>query len=525
MTYTNAMSSIDTAAATVGMLRGREYLTPELDSLRGREYLRVSEDGSSEARSVTEQHEENKDAAEEHAITLGLPYIDNGLSASRYATKKRDDFEELVADLKADRFGADVLVLWENSRGSRKVSEWALLIELLEEKRVRVFVTVDGRLYDPAVMADRKVLQSAAIDSEQESLKTSLRSRRASKKQAAKGRPNGRPPHGYRAVYDPDTGKLVTWVENPDESMVPKELFERLREGGTFYAIAKDFAKRGYVNRSGRPFTAEHLRSMALRPAYGGYRVHSPKSRGRSFQARQVEATLTEATWDALVDRDTFWTVRRALLAPERRSTRNGRARHVLTMIIRCDVCSGPITHSAGIYKCVNKGCVTIDKADVDAHMIGTPEQPGVILSYLSSDRVYADLAATPQDDARVEEVRAELARLRANKQEMEEADAESLTEARILSKKVAKLEAKISALEAEERRLTTPSVLTDILGDGPGKDVAARWLAAPVAAQRKVTSLLLAPEVLGQVRIRPGRGAPAAERIVRRREGATAAP
>ena len=38
-------------------------------------------------------------------------------------------FAGLLADLDADRFGAGVLVLWESSRGSRKVSEWCALIE------------------------------------------------------------------------------------------------------------------------------------------------------------------------------------------------------------------------------------------------------------------------------------------------------------------------------------------------------------------------------------------------------------
>ncbi|TGB12614.1 recombinase family protein [Streptomyces sp. MZ04] len=479
--------------------------------LTGREYLRVSEDDSREARSVTEQHAENGEAAEGHGITLGTPYADNGKSASRYATKVRDDFQRLVSDLEQDLFGAEVLVIWENSRGSRKVSEWALLIELLEAKGVRVLVTCDDRLYDPARAADRKVLQSAAIDSEQESLKTSLRNRRTATAQARIGRPNGPCPHGYRPVYDEKSGDLINWFENLDESMVPIELFRRLRAGHALKRIARDFEKLGYLNRSGRPFTDTHLRSMAMRPAYGGYRVHAPKSRGRTYQAQQVEAELTRATWDALVDEETFWVVRRMLTAPERRTTRNGRAKHVLTMTMRCDVCSGPISAVGGNYTCRDHSCLSISKTKVDELIIGDAGHPGVILAYVASQRVYADFAATPDKTTEAEQIRAELARLRADRDEMEAAEAQTLAEVRLLAANVTKLEQKITRLEERERQLTMPAVLADLIK--PGTDVAARWQAAPVSARREVARLLLAPGVLGQVRITRGRGLSADER------------
>ncbi|MBR7672947.1 recombinase family protein [Streptomyces daliensis] len=476
----------------------------------------MSEDGSRDSRSVDSQHADNTEGCEEHGITLGVPYTDNGISASRFSTKSRDDFVRLVADLENDMFGAEVLVLWENSRGSRKVSEWALLIELLEAKGVRVFVTCDNRLYDPAVPADRKILQSAAIDSEQESYKTSMRNRRTAKREAQKGRPYGRAPQGYMPVYDPQTGDLVNWVENPDESHVPKQLFTRLRKGHSLRSIAKDFEKRGYRTRTGKPFSEQHLRDMALRPTYGGYRGHSPKSRGNSFKAKHQQVELAKATWDGLVDEETFWAVRRMLLAPERRTTRTGRAKYELTGTITCGVCSGKTTIKTKGYQCDEKGCVHLSKAKVDEYLIGTADEPGLILAYLSSDQVYQDFAASPQDEGRVTQIRADLARLRAEKAETEGAEPETLAEARMFARTVANLEKKITKLEAEERALTMPSVLSDLIQ--PGADVAARWAQAPVSARRQVARLLLCPEVLGEVVIIPGRNLSVAERLQRRR-------
>ncbi|WP_200309439.1 recombinase family protein, partial [Streptomyces adelaidensis] len=424
----------------------------------------------------------------------------------------------LVADLESGAFAEDVLILWENSRYSRKTSEWLRLMELCEEHGKKIFITSDGRLYDLTHWKDRRNLREDASDSETESDKVSMRNCRTSGAQAEQGRPHSRPPHGYMSQYDETTGKLVNWVENPAESAVPKALFKGLREGKSYRRIARELEAAGHVNRSGRPFTDEHLRTMSLRPTYGGYRKHTPRSRGRSFQAQQVETNLYEATWDALIDRETFWAVRRMLLAPERRSTRNGRARYELTQIIRCDVCGGPMSHVKGTYTCKGRSCVAIDKPAVDALIIGKRDEktgefiPGVLLSYLASDKVYEDFAASPQDSGQLESIRAELARVRADRSEAENAEPESIAEARMFARMVETLTKKINALEEQERRLTLPAVLTDLIK--PGKDVAERWEAAPVEARREAARLLLSADWLGQVRIQRGRGKAAADRI-----------
>lgn len=511
MPYTSANATLTAASVA-------------LDVLTGREYLRVSQDSSGRQRSVTEQHDDNERTTARHHIAItGAAYVDNDRSASRYASKTRDDWARLVADLESGAFTEDVLILWENSRYSRKTSEWLHLMELCEARGKKIFITSDGRLYDLTHWKDRRNLREDASDSETESDKVSMRNRRTSAAQAEQGRPNATAPHGYMPQYDPKDGKLINWVENPEESAVPKELFRRLRAGQSMRSIARDLGEAGHVNRSGRPFTNDHLRTMALRPAYGGYRKHTPKSRGRSFTAQNTETNLYRAIWAPLIDEETFWAVRRMLLAPERRSTRNGRAKHVLTMTMKCDVCGGQVAaggDSAGAYYfCRQRRCVQISKAQVDALIIGEAGRPGVILAYLASDRVFEDFTASSGDSGKVEGIRAELSRLRAERGEAENAEPESIAEARMFARMVETLGKKISALEDEERRLTLPAVLTDLIK--PGKDVAQDWDAAPVEARREAARLLLSADWLGEVRITRGRGKTAAERIHWHREPA----
>jgi site-specific DNA recombinase len=307
----------------------------------GREYLRVSLDRSGRARSVEEQHADNQRADEEHGWTLGKPYIDNSVSASRYSTKARDDFAKLLADLDRDRFAADVLVLWEPSRGSRKVSEWVTLIEACEQRGVSIYVTTHGRLYQPGNARDRRSLLEDAVDSEYESSKTSTRAKRAAAANAAAGRPHGRVPYGYSRTYDPKTKALVSQDIEITEAKVIRETYDRINRGHSLRAIASDLEQSGVRTRTGKVFTGTHLRLLMLSPTYAGMRAHGPGGRGKFRDLTGVE--LVDGTWPALVDKAHWYAVRARLTAPERVTTIPGAARHLLTFIAVCDVCDGPL--------------------------------------------------------------------------------------------------------------------------------------------------------------------------------------
>ena len=210
--------------------------------IEAREYLRVSLDRSGRERSNEEQHDDNVAAADEHGWRLGTPYRDTG-SASRHS-KSRDDFDRLIGDLESRQFGAQLLVLWESSRGSRQVGEWVKLIELCERRGVRIAVTTHGpRIYDPANPRDRRSLLEDAVDSEYESSKMSLRIKRASAASAAAGRPHGVAPFGYRRVHDESTGKLVGQEIEPLEAAIVVEMFERIAAGDSLRGLACDLRR------------------------------------------------------------------------------------------------------------------------------------------------------------------------------------------------------------------------------------------------------------------------------------------
>jgi DNA invertase Pin-like site-specific DNA recombinase len=496
-----------------------------------REYLRVSADRSGRERSNDEQHDDNARAAEAEGWALGAPYRDEG-SASAYAANGngRVGFDRLVDDVTHDRFGADVLILWEASRGSRRLSVWAQFLELLGDRGVRLHVTSHGRTYDLSNPRDRRSLHEDGTDSEYESGKISLRTRRATASAAAKGEPHGHIPFGYRRRYDPETRRFVEQVPEADEAEIVRELFRRLAAGHSLRSIARDLDARGVRSRDrthqrtgeflpGKPFSSQSLRNMALNPSYAGKRLYAPGS--RTATARRANGTLVEAVWHehALVDEATFLAVERRLTNPARRTSPTARGgKHLLSMSARCDVCSGPlaVTYRRGRreYGCQHGGHLRIIADDLDTYA------EGEILAYLCDDKRARRLRSGDGDSAALAAADDEVARIDRELDDLADRVGSGELTATLAARAEPTIRKRLDAAKRHRDELVTPDDLYALIA--PGLDVAQRWEAAPMQVRRQVVRLVLTPELLGELRVTrnptPGKRAPAAERIVWRR-------
>ena len=123
----------------------------------------------------------------------------DGVSASRHATSKRDDWPKLLAVIAAGQ--ARRLWLWESSRGDRTLSSWALLLESCRDHGCLIYVETHGRLYDMGRAREWRTLAEDGVDSAYESDKTSERVRREMLANATAGKVHGRIPYGYRREY------------------------------------------------------------------------------------------------------------------------------------------------------------------------------------------------------------------------------------------------------------------------------------------------------------------------------------
>lgn len=473
--------------------------------LTGREYRRVSVDRSGRARSTGEQHAENVRDAESVGVCLGEAYEDNDRSASRYATKVRDDFARLMDDLRAGRFGVDALWLWESSRGSRKVGEWVELIEECERNAIVIRVTTHGRFYDPRNARDRRSLLEDAVDSEYESSKVSHRTSRTAAAAAAEGRPHGQIPYGYRRVYHEETRELVGQFPHPVEAPVVAELFERIASGHSIRSISVDFAERGIEKRSGGPFSHQQLRTMAVNPTYAGLRVHQPGRKARYHPDRTGQA-ITKGVWEGIVSEATFYAVQEILTNPARRTSRPGRAKHLLSMIARCGVCGSVVSvtyrdDGSGrdierrYYQCHAKGCVKVLADALDDFVTVA------VIAYLAREDVYQALKQESDDDNDdLAAVRDEIAAIKRQLSELADAFARREITVGFVARSEPPLLAELEKAEQREQELLTPAVLRGLLT--PGADVAQQWEDMPISARRDLLRLLLRPDLLGTVTV-----------------------
>jgi site-specific DNA recombinase len=440
-----------------------------------REYLRVSRDKSGRLRSPDEQHRENERGALAEGWHLGAPYAEAGaLSASRYARKARPGFAALTADLEHDRFGARVLILWECSRGSRRVSEWARFIELLEERQVLVYVTTHGRVYDPSRPRDRHTLHEEGNDNAYDSDKISERVRRAMNANAADGKPHGKAPYGYRRHYrigDGGRRELIGQVPEDSEARVVREIFAGIGAGVTLRALAARLNERGVAAPGGGRWDGPRVGEIGRNAAYAGWRVH-----GNS---------RTEATWPKLVARAHYQAVLAILSDESRRTWRPGRSKHLLSYIAACAACGSLLTvryrrrggREERAYSCRDRGHVSITQDALDEY-----------ITYLACQRlarpdVWAALTAAGDDPA-AQHAKDEIGRLRDILDEM----TTEVSGQRMSVAAFTKIEGQVlPQIEALERQLASLQVAPAVLSVLAGPSVEAAWGNATVACRRVI--------------------------------------
>lgn len=446
---------------------------------------RVSRDKSREARSVVQQQDDNRKACAEHGwvIPPGGEYQDIG-SASRFATKAREDWSRLLADLEAGHL--NVVVMWEPSRGSRRLSEWALFLDTCRDHHVLVHVTDHSRTYDLDNPRDWRSLAEDGVDSAYESEKTQRRIKRDMKAAGGAGRPHGRVQYGYERIYNEKTRRLIEQRAVQPQAGIVAEIIRRIASREPLSAIRNDLNTRGVKSPAGGQWTAASMRRITRCPVYIGKR---PSGGVRQANGRYVgtQLELVPAIWPAIVTEDVWLEAQEVLNDPARSTTRPGRYKWLLSRIATCEPCGAPLTvHYAPrkttapvpLYECSGPHhCLGIVAEVVDRHVSER------IIAYLSRPDVYP--ALNRDESVEAGRARAEVAKLRA---ELDEWAAADIT-ARAYKIREAKQLPKIEAAERRVRALTVPLPLRDLAS--PEGDVRARWEAMPVAVRREVVKAL----------------------------------
>lgn len=325
--------------------------------MRATIYSRVSDDDQRERRSVGEQEAECREDCAEQSWDVVKAFCDNDRSASRFTKKSRPGYDELQDFLRTGE--ADVLVLWESSRGDRELERWAGLLNLCRRMGILIRVVTHRRTYDLSVPRDWRTLAEDGVDSAYESEKTRERVMRAVGKNAIAGRPHGKLLFGYRRVYDA-RGKFVAQEVAEDQARVIREAAERVASGQSCYSIANDFNSRGITTPTGSAWDLTQVKRVVRNPGYIGKRVHQGKIVG-------------DAVWPAILDEELYWRVDAILTDPSRKTNTDRAIKHLLTGLALCGVCESAmkVQNNRGslAYQCPNGFHVSVRTSALEEYV------------------------------------------------------------------------------------------------------------------------------------------------------------
>lgn len=465
-------------------------LTPALYGRVSR--LKVDCDPAHQERSVDQQLAANEKAAAQYGWTISARYADPGRSASRFATRARENWEKVVAAVKAREF--DVLVIWETSRASRDPEEWIPLLAECRRAGIRIYVTVDDDLYDLAKPKHWKTLATDGIANAFSSEETSQRVKRDADASAEAGRPSGPILFGYERFYDPKTRELIEQRPHTEHAAVVVDIITSVYKGESLKSIARRLNEDGIASPRGSTWGPPAVRRTCLNAGYIGLRGHNGHT--------------TQGTWKPLVDATIFYGARRILLDPKRTTTRPGRAKWLLSCIATCAVCGGPMAvmrrgANRTVYQCRDRGHLSIERTELDEYLTG------LVIEKLSRHDTYAHLPDGSEESA-VVALRAEEAALRAELDGYVDDAAEGKIDRVFAAKVVGKLNAKITDVQSRIEAAVTPPALAGLLAGAPGEDVAARWNRAPCSARRETLRLLFT-----SITVAKGRPGEVTERVV----------
>ena len=298
-------------------------------------YGRASRDPNKRGDSVEDQLGAGRTLCRDYHWSIVEEFKDTGLSASRHATRARDDFEDLLDTIEHTPPKPGVIrivVAYEASRYYRDLEAYVRLRAAC--LGAGVLLCYKGTVYDLSRSDDRKATAQHAIDAEAEADDIRDRNLRTAARTAAAGDPHGRLLFGYVRDYETVNGQLrcVAQREHPTTGQYVYRAMVHIDRGRSMASLLRWLNSEPDARRTdGFLWTTRNARLMLLNRAYLGER----KNGGQ----------WTPATWPAIKGLDSpegralFNRVTAILTDTDRRTQRGSEPVHLLSGIGLCGPC------------------------------------------------------------------------------------------------------------------------------------------------------------------------------------------
>lgn len=344
------------------VIRSRKTVADRDHKLRVAIYARRSDESGTRDRSLPEQVAACRRWAEERGYEVVQVYEELG---SGVTGATRPHFNRMIADAQCAPRPFDVLVVLDLSRfGRADVDETGYYRHTLRMAGVEVAYVLDGdKMTGDVGEIVGSVLQVGVRD---QSRKNGYKVAAAHMACIERGvLPGGRRPYGYQLARRPDweraQRKDTTLIIDEHEAKVVRCMFADYEAGMSPTVIASTLNEAGVPSPGGGKWWRTTVTEILSNPVYSGDLVRNQRRRGNRVKdqahfyhlgskpipaSEEPQAIVRRGVLPAIVERDLWDRVKARLDA--RATTSTGGKPHVLSGLLRCGPCGGPMKTVAG---------------------------------------------------------------------------------------------------------------------------------------------------------------------------------
>lgn len=410
-------------------------------------YIRVSSFEQNVEGSVGGQ----RDALAAVAAAMGLEfykeYVDEGISGRK---DSRGNFQLMMKEGLQKPRAFDVLLIWDQSRLSRKNTTSMAAIEKLEENGVEVREAREAPPEDPKTRKLLRGIRGSVNEYQLDVMSEDIA--RGQRRSAREGFwQSATIPYGYAREYIyVGPRRRSRLVINPDEQPDVRLIFDLGLKDMSPSRIVKWLNENGHFKADGTRWKVSHIRKILSNPVYFGMFIRGLRSKTRMLA---VPVTFQRNACEPIVTEEEFLQVQelRAARTFERQHPRNSASPYPLSGLMACELhdanlnMEGAKDRKGGKYTCnairqeQRKDCTTprLPAEDIHARVV-----------QCLTDRILTDDAITA--------MAAEIKKERGGGDQEQELELKSIR-ARIASVKHGKdyLVKKVIAGEMEDRDIT----------------------------------------------------------------------
>lgn len=307
-------------------------------------YLRYSSDKQSDA-SPEDQLRNIRAWCQRNQVPEPAVYRDAAISGAR---EDRPEYLRLIGDATSGRL--DMVLVDDLTRLGRDNTELGRIIKRLRFAGVRLVGVTDGvdteRRGHKIDVGLRGLMSELYLDDLADKTHRGLAGK------ALAGKSAGGLPYGYRVTT---TGERAV---HPEQADVVRRIFELAATGRSCRAIAAELNADGIPTARGKSWAVsaiygDHKRGIGIlaNPIYRGRQIwnrsrwvkHPDTGRRVRVDRPESEWIITEHPELAIVSEDLWDRAQRAMAQRRNGSAPKGRTRHLLSGILRCGDCGGPM--------------------------------------------------------------------------------------------------------------------------------------------------------------------------------------